>query len=484
MTPRARRIGALALALGSATCAPGATEIVLRVDSDTCAGNSEAPLESVHVELRRDDEELLWQSDFRVDRFPLPGEIVLQPADEGSSAPVRVVVTGHFRPDAEGVAQDPLQRLFRVRFEPGERTLLSVFLANRCRNGAVRCRTGYTCGRTRCENIDQFLLPGYVAADPELRTCRVEPPVPPMGDGGVGTDVVPVTDVPPPRDVPTPTDVPSVCPSGRTRCGSACVDLQTDATHCGRCGNTCTAGRSCVLGACDPRETGFGGPLGFGPADQCLGLSDDGSWNGPGTASKDTAMPISMAATFPRGINFFGRRFEDFYLNTNGNITLRAPLRDFAPRAFPISGIPMIAPLWSDVDTRNGGNPGRNVICFGLDATRLAVTWHNVERYNQRADQLNSFQLVLRRVSGGAPDDWDAEFRFARCEWAVWDPPNPDAGPVGGPARSGINAGDTLDSYVLPGSGDPSRLRDLCTGSNVGRPGVWVIRSRAGRLAP
>lgn len=483
----ARRRWALALAALASTCAPGATEIVLRIDSDTCAGNSEAPLESVRVELQRNSGEPLWQSDFRVDRFPLPGEIVLQPADESSTDPVRVVVTGAFRPDAAGVAQDPLQRLFRVRFLPGERTLLSVFLANRCRNGAVRCRTGYTCGRARCENIDQASLPGYVSADPELRSCVVDPPVPPMGDAGV--DVVTEPDVPPPRDVPVvptdvPTDAPLTCPAGRVRCGAACVDVQTDTAHCGRCASPCGAGRSCVLGVCDARETGFGGPLGFGPADQCLGLSDDGSWNGPGTASKTTAMPIAMAAAFPRGINFFGRRFEDFYLNTNGNITFRAPLREFAPRAFPLAGVPMLAPLWSDVDTRNGGNPGRNVICFGIDATRVAVTWHNVERYNQRSDQLNSFQLVLRRVAGGAQDDWDAEFRYARCEWATWDPPNPDAGPVGGPARSGVNSGDTNDAFSLPGSGDPSRIRDFCTGSNVGRPGVWVIRSRAGRLTP
>lgn len=239
-----------------------------------------------------------------------------------------------------------------------------------------------------------------------------------------------------------------------------------------------------MLGVCDPRATGFGGPLGFGPTDQCLGTSDDGSWNGPGTASEDAAMPIALAAAFPAGINYFGRRYEDFYLNTNGNITLRAPLRDFAPRAFPLAGIPMIAPLWSDVDTRNGAMPGRNLICYGIDASRVAVTWHNVERFSQRGDLLNSFQVVLRRPTGAARDDWDAEFRYARCEWATWDPPNPDAGAVGGPARAGVNAGDTTDFYSLAGSGDPSRLRELCSGSNVSQPGVWIIRSRLGRIVP
>ena len=44
-------------------------------------------------------------------------------------------------------------------------------------------------------------------------------------------------------------DVPT-CATGQARCGDACVDLQTSGAHCGACGNTCAAGRSCVAGAC------------------------------------------------------------------------------------------------------------------------------------------------------------------------------------------------------------------------------------------
>ena len=483
MRRRALLASLVGLAAGG-SCLGGDTEVVLRIDTDICAGNTEAPLESVRVEVRRDRGELLWASEFNVDRFVLPGEVVLQPErTDVTSAPVRVQITGSFRPGADGVAQEPLVRSFRVAFARGRRQLLGVYLANRCRNGAVRCRDGFTCGRSRCEAVDQPNLPNYSSATPDLRTCVVDPPVAPSGDGGV--DVPPGVDVPVvPRDVPVMPDTPGVCTGGRTACGSACVDTASDRANCGACGNACVTGRSCIEGACDPRETGFGGSLGFGPPTQCFTASDDGSWNGPGIASETEAQPIPMSVTFPSGINFFGRRFEDFYVNTNGNITLRAPLRDFAPRPFPINGLPMFAPLWSDVDARNGGSPDRNMVCFGLDATRLAVTWHKVERFSRRSDQLNSFQLILRRVTSGAVDDWDLEYRYARCEWATWDPPNADAGPVGGPARAGLNAGDTVDSYTLPPSGDPARVRELCTGSNSGRPGVWVIRSRSGRLIP
>jgi hypothetical protein len=39
------------------------------------------------------------------------------------------------------------------------------------------------------------------------------------------------------------------CPSGRTACGGACVDVQTSATHCGACGVSCGEG-VCVGGRC------------------------------------------------------------------------------------------------------------------------------------------------------------------------------------------------------------------------------------------
>jgi hypothetical protein len=51
-----------------------------------------------------------------------------------------------------------------------------------------------------------------------------------------------------------PSDAPTEeagCAAPRKVCGGACVDLQTDASHCGACGNACTElGLSCVAGAC------------------------------------------------------------------------------------------------------------------------------------------------------------------------------------------------------------------------------------------
>jgi hypothetical protein len=40
------------------------------------------------------------------------------------------------------------------------------------------------------------------------------------------------------------------CPAPRVMCGTTCVDPQTTTAHCGRCGNACAAGDTCVAGAC------------------------------------------------------------------------------------------------------------------------------------------------------------------------------------------------------------------------------------------
>ncbi len=69
-------------------------------------------------------------------------------------------------------------------------------------------------------------------------------------------DVADTSDVPPPPpDVPsvdTPPDItPDVpCPSGQTRCGSACVSTATDPINCGRCGGVCAGGVICAGGVC------------------------------------------------------------------------------------------------------------------------------------------------------------------------------------------------------------------------------------------
>jgi hypothetical protein len=43
------------------------------------------------------------------------------------------------------------------------------------------------------------------------------------------------------------------CYTGTTRCGGACVDVQSNAAHCGACDSACPSGQVCTNGACAPQ---------------------------------------------------------------------------------------------------------------------------------------------------------------------------------------------------------------------------------------
>lgn len=247
-----------------------------------------------------------------------------------------------------------------------------------------------------------------------------------------------------------------------------------------------TAAAAALLSLAAPAEAipllnGFGGPTGYGLATNCVHPNDDGSYSGPGGAG--AAVAIDLRPAFPGGLNFFGRTYTSFYLNTNGNITFRGALFTYTPNPFPVAEQPMIAPWWGDVDTRGGGQPTRNNICFHIEPNRIVITWNNVGYYSSHNDRLNDFQMVLSTSATCATaGDFDVEFRYNRCEWTTGDASGGTGGFGGTPARAGIDVGDGVNGVTLPGSGTMAVL-DLCRNSNVATPGVWRYRLRGGAVS-
>jgi len=83
----------------------------------------------------------------------------------------------------------------------------------------------------------------------------------------------------------TSPDSSTGCPTGKTSCGGACVDMSTDRNNCGTCGRVCAPGQSCVGSSCTgapdasvPDSGGSGSDGGGGPPDA-------------GAPSLDTAPP-------------------------------------------------------------------------------------------------------------------------------------------------------------------------------------------------
>lgn len=334
----------------------------------------------------------------------------------------------------------------------------------------------------------------------------------------------------PPEDVPQPVDLGPSCSSDRdcSAAGLVCDLMRSTCVECVRAedclvtGQTCSANR-CVAGfdsgvpptdAVAPTDrgttptdrgptptdrgvtpdvgpgttllAGLGGPNGYGPLENCVAPSDDGAYilavdGGTGTA----ATPVALGTGFGTGILLGVQRYNTFFLNNNGNLSFGAALTTYTATRFPLRDSPIIAPWWGDVDTRGGGQPARNHVCFVSEPSRLVATWYRVGYYANHDDRQNSFQIIVTPAGAAGSGDFDVEFRYGLCQWTTGDASGGTGGLGGTPAQAGINAADGVNHLSLPGSLTADVLY-LCTSSNVGIPGVWRAQVRSGvpRNAP
>ncbi|NVK64826.1 MAG: hypothetical protein HWE22_09575, partial [Flavobacteriales bacterium] len=159
--------------------------------------------------------------------------------------------------------------------------------------------------------------------------------------------------------------------------------------------------------------------------------NDDGSFG-----------PIALPFTF----DLYGSSYNQVWINTNGNLTFNGPYSVYSASGFPFSQ-PMVAPFWGDVDTRNlaGGQ-----IYYKLSATNLIVTWDNVGYYNQQADKLNEFQVV---ISDGVDPitglGQNVCFNYGDMQWTTGSASSGVNGFGGTPATVGVNKGNNVDYYQL-----------------------------------
>lgn len=192
-------------------------------------------------------------------------------------------------------------------------------------------------------------------------------------------------------------------------------------------------------------------------------------------------------------INFFGRMRNAVYVNNNGNVTFDASLPTYTPFGLESTQREIIAAFFADVDTRPAGS---SLVTYGQDTINgraaFGVNYINVGYYNQHADKLNSFQLVLIDRSDIAPGDFDIEFNYARISWETGDASG-GVGGFGGVAPSigwSNGSGEPGTSYELPGSLIPGSFLDSSPRSvargrlNSQVTGRWVFRARGGQISP
>lgn len=223
------------------------------------------------------------------------------------------------------------------------------------------------------------------------------------------------------------------------------------------------------------------------------GANDDGSY--PCVSDSDGTPPGCSPQRVPLGfsINFFGTIYDSLYINTNGNITFDEPLSTFTPFDLTTTERVIIAPFFSDVDTRVG-----NPVVFGQNTVdgrpAFGVTWPGVGCYDRNTPGLNYFQVILIDRSDIAPGDFDIEFNINSIQWETGEASGGNSSCQGGAAaRVGYSngSGNPGTFFELEGSGLAGSFLDSNTTTglihhnlNSSQLGRYIFPVRAGAPVP
>ena len=169
---------------------------------------------------------------------------------------------------------------------------------------------------------------------------------------------------------------------------------------------------------------GIGGNGPANPLDLCQRNDDD----------------VTLAIPLPFAFNLFGTTYMNVFINNNGNISFGSSFSTYTSTGFPVSGFPMVAPFWADVDTRNASS---GVVHYRIDAHKLVVAWDHVGYFNSHADKLNTFELMISDgtdLTVGLGNN--VCFCYDDMQWTTGDASVGIGGFGGVPATVGVNRGD------------------------------------------
>ncbi|XP_067226379.1 mucin-like protein [Chanodichthys erythropterus] len=180
---------------------------------------------------------------------------------------------------------------------------------------------------------------------------------------------------------------------------------------------------------------------------------------------------------------FFGRRYQQIYVNNNGHLTFNQPSSQFVPYSLPaFDGQDIIAGLWTDLDNRARGVVSYHQYTNGSVLTRTTLdinnhfpnltfnaswvfvaTWDKVA-YFPFSNTETSFQVVL--ISG-------SNFSFILMNYG-------DIAVTRLPVEAGYNTINSFNYFMIPGSNNGSFISNLKNSSNVNVPGRWAFRVDSG----
>ncbi|MDG1158890.1 MAG: hypothetical protein P8N19_05310, partial [Flavobacteriales bacterium] len=177
--------------------------------------------------------------------------------------------------------------------------------------------------------------------------------------------------------------------------------------------------------------------------DACFIEHDPATWTQlPANDDSSTGL-INLPFTF----EMYGTTYNSLYVNNNGNLTFNSAYSTYDPTGFPF-GIPMVAPFWGDVDTRNDGGevwyfagPDYFIASFINTQVFFAGTYPNLR---------NTFQVVITNGASSLLDPGNnVGFFYGDMGWTTGDASNGLNGFGGDAATVGVNHGNGVDFFQV-----------------------------------
>lgn len=189
-------------------------------------------------------------------------------------------------------------------------------------------------------------------------------------------------------------------------------------------------------------------------------------------------------------INFFGRNYNNLYVNNNGNVTFDQALRNYTPFNLMSTSRSMLAPFFADVDTRHSQS---GLVQYGqstMDGHKVfGVNWIDVGYFSTQADKTNSFQLIITDRSDTGAGNVDFQYNYDNVSWETGSASGGSGGFGGSSARMGWSNG-VDHSYEFAGSAVNGALLDsgnsALTGHSIhsGIDGRYNFEVRNGIVTP
>lgn len=188
--------------------------------------------------------------------------------------------------------------------------------------------------------------------------------------------------------------------------------------------------------------------------------------------------------------NYFGDTYNTTYVSNNGYITFGTGQGDYTPTGLTANylGAPIIAPFFSDVDTRAAAG---GTVTYGngtyAGGNAFGVTWNQVGYFAARDDKLNTFQMILVDRNATGAGNFDIYFNYNQVLWETGEADEGVDGLGGISASVGFaNGSGAAGTYnQLAGSLVNGALLDggvnaLTANSNNGVTGQYLFQVRNG----